>query len=475
MLLSFLAAIEVTVIATAMPRIAGDLGGVSLISWVFAVYLLTMAVTTPIFGKLADLFGRKIIVIAGTVLFLAGSALCGLSQSMPALIGSRALQGIGAGAVLPVSITIVGDIYELAERGRVQGLLSSIWGVASIVGPLLGGFLVDNLSWHWVFFVNVPFGLVAIGLVVPFFHESVERRKHRIDYAGAATFTVGMCALLMALLTGGQRYAWSSPQALGLLAGAAIFLGAFALIQTRASEPIVPVKLFAWKEITVSNLGMLVMSAILIGSNAYLPLWVQDVLGYKATSSGLTLIPSSIAWPVAATICARLLTQTTPRVTAGVGAAAVLAGSLGLTTVTPRTAPWVFIPLMILMGGGFGFAFNTFLLTVQTVVPWELRGSSTASNSFVRALGQTTGVAFFGSWLNRGIARAAAGAPAAAATLASASDPPGRAAAGGARDALAAGLHGLFVLFAVLAVVSVIAVAFLPNRLLKAPGAETSG
>jgi EmrB/QacA subfamily drug resistance transporter len=433
MLLSFLAAIEVTVIATAMPRIAADLGGVSLISWVFAVYLLTMAVTTPIFGKLADLFGRRMVVIAGTVLFLAGSALCGLSHSMPALVGWRALQGVGAGAVLPVSITIVGDIYELAERGRVQGFLSSIWGIASIVGPLAGGFLVDNLSWHWVFFVNVPFGLVAIGLIALFFRERVEPKKHRIDYAGALTFTVGMCALLMALLTGGQRYAWGSPQSLGLLAAAAVFLAAFVLIQTRASEPIVPTRLFAWKEITVSNLGMLVMSAILIGSNAYLPLWVQGVLGYKATSSGLTLIPSSVAWPIAATVCARLLTRRSPRFTAAIGAVA-------------------------------------FLLTVQTVVPWELRGSSTASNSFVRALGQTTGVAFFGTWLNRGIARAAA-APAAA-TLASASDPPAGAAAVPTREALAAGLHGLFVLFVVLAVLSVIAVAFLPNRLLKPPAAE---
>jgi EmrB/QacA subfamily drug resistance transporter len=453
MLASFLAAIEVTVIATAMPRIAADLGGVSLISWVYAAYLLTMAVTTPVYGKLADLFGRKAVMTTGMVFFLGGSALCGLSRSMAALVAFRALQGVGAGAVLPVSMTIVGDIYELEERGRVQGLLSSIWGIASIVGPLAGGFLVDNLSWHWVFFVNVPFGLLSIGLLLPFFHEAVPRRKHRIDYAGALAFTAGMCALLFAMLTGGRQRPWSSPEILGLLAAAAVFLAAFGLIQARASEPIVPVRLFAVREITVSNWGTLTMSAILIGSNAYLPLWIQDVLGYRATSSGLTLIPSSIAWPIAATVCARLLTRTTPRVTAGIGAAAVLVGCLWLSTLTPGTPPWVFVPLMLLMGGGMGFAFNTFLLTVQTVVPWELRGSSTASNSFVRALGQTTGVAFFGTLLTGGIARAAG-------------------AGSSAREALASGLHGLFVAFAVLAVLSLIAVAFLPHRLLRAPAAQ---
>ncbi len=295
-----------------------------------------------------------------------------------------------------------------------------------------------------------PFGLVSIGLLWPSFHEEVRRRKHAIDYAGAMTFTVGMCALLLALLTGGQSHPWASPAIIGLLAGAVLILAAFVAIQLRASEPIVPVKLFAMREITVSNAGTLTMSAILIGSNAYLPLWVQDVLGYKATSSGLTLIPSSIAWPIAAIVCARLLTRTTPRVTAGVGAAAVLAGSIGLSALTARTPPWVLVLLMLLMGWGMGFAFNTFLLTVQTVVPWELRGSSTASNSFVRALGQTTGVAFFGSWLNGRIARAsqAGGAP---------------------RDALASGLHGVFVLFVALAAVSLIAVSFLPHRLLRAP------
>jgi len=473
MLASFLAAIEVTVIATAMPSIAADLGGVSLISWAFAIYLLTMAVTTPVYGKLADLFGRRAVMTVGMAFFLGGSALCGFSHSVVALVGFRAIQGVGAGAVLPVSMTIVGDIYELAERGRVQGLLSSIWGVSSIVGPFLGGFLVDNLSWHWVFFVNLPFGLVAIAMLWLFFHENVQRTKHRIDYGGALTFTVGMCALLLLLLTGGQRYAWTSPEVMGLLASAVIFLAAFVVIQLRASEPIVPVKLFSWREITVSNLGTLAMSAILIGSNAYLPLWIQDVLGYKATSSGLTLIPSSIAWPISATVCAHLLTRTTPRVTAGAGAVAVLLGCVCLSAVTPLTPPWVFVPLMFLMGSGFGFAFNTFLLTVQTVVPWELRGSSTASHSFVRALGQTTGVAFFGTWLSRGIARAAGLGSDQMERLADpVGDPAAPAAVEATRQALAAGLHGVFVLFVALAVLALVAVAFLPNRLLKAPAEE---
>jgi EmrB/QacA subfamily drug resistance transporter len=459
MLASFLAAIEVTVVATAMPTIAAELGGIDLIGWVFAVYLLTMAITTPIYGKLSDLFGRKTILTFGVALFLIGSTLCGLSRSMTALVVSRAIQGIGAGAVIPVSMTIVGDIYELTERGRVQGLLSSIWGIAGIVGPLIGGFLVDNLSWHWVFFLNLPFGIASVALVWIFFREELKPREHHIDYAGAVTFTLGMSALLLILLAGGRRFAWASIETVALAAAAVAFLAAFVLIQMRASEPIVPVKLFTWPEITLSNTGTFAMSAILIGINAYLPLWIQGVMGYTATSSGLTLIPSSIAWPIAAILCANLLKRATPRQTAVAGAAGVVAGTASLALVTPTTPPWMFVPLMIVMGAGFGFVFNTFLLTVQTVVPWELRGSATASHSFMRALGSTTGVAFFGSWLNRGIGKAGGA---------------GWTAGAGTPAVLAAGLHGVFTLFIVLAVAALAVVAFLPNRLLKEPAAQRS-
>ncbi|HUX20516.1 MAG TPA: MFS transporter, partial [Spirochaetia bacterium] len=202
MLASFLAAIEVTVVSTAMPRIVSDLGGIQLISWVFAIYLLTTAVSTPIFGKLADLFGRRAIMTIGMALFLVGSTLCGLAQSMGMLIAFRALQGLGAGAVLPVAITLVGDLYELKERGRVQGILSSIWGIAGIFGPLVGGILVDYLSWHWIFYINLPFGIIAIGMIWLFLHEDFEKRPHRIDYFGALTFALGISSLLVALLTG---------------------------------------------------------------------------------------------------------------------------------------------------------------------------------------------------------------------------------------------------------------------------------
>nr|WP_035099668.1 MDR family MFS transporter [Aneurinibacillus terranovensis] len=400
MVATFLAAIEVTVVSTAMPTIVSDLGGIKLISWVYAAYLLTTTVTTPIYGKLADLFGRKIIFAIGTVLFLAGSMLSGLSHSMEQLIWFRAFQGIGAGAVLPITFTIIGDIYTFEERAKVQGLFSGIWGIAGILGPLVGGFFVDIISWRWIFYFNVPFGLLSLFLIWIFLHENFEKKKKNIDYWGAITFTIGATALLYALLSGGQDYAWNSVVIMGLFAVAAASLVLFVVIEAKSADPMVPLKLFSIRVISISNLAAFLTSAVLIGLNAYLPMWVQGILGYSATSSGLTLTPMSLSWTVGAIIGGRLMLKIGSRAVSLFGVGLILVASLWLAVVGMNTPYWMFVAIMLIVGIGFGFSMTAFTVVIQSSVNWNLRGAATASNSFVRTLGQMLGVVVFGTWFN---------------------------------------------------------------------------
>lgn len=400
MVATFLAAIEVTIVSTAMPRIVSDLGGIKLISWVFAIYLLTTAVTTPIYGKLSDLFGRKIIFTIGTVLFLIGSMLSGLSQSMEQLILFRALQGLGAGAVLPVTFTIIGDMYSFEERAKIQGFFSGVWGVAGIIGPLVGGFFVDTLSWRWIFYINVPVGLVSIVLVWIYLHESFEKKKKHIDYWGALTFTIGMTSLLYALLSGGQTYAWDSAEIIGLFAITAISLILFFYIEARSPEPMLPLQLFKSRVIVIANLAGFFTSAILIGLNAYLPLWIQGILGQGATNSGLTLTPMSIGWPLGAILGGRLMLKIGSRMTNLIGMIALVAGSLWLSTVSLTTPQWIFVLIMLVVGFGFGFSVTVLSVVVQSAVDWSMRGAATSSNAFVRTLGQTLGIAVMGTFFN---------------------------------------------------------------------------
>ena len=404
MVATFLAAIEVTIVSTAMPRIASDLGGLELISWVYAVYLLTTAVTTPIYGKLADLFGRKIVFTIGAIVFLIGSMLCGLAQSMEQLIWFRALQGIGAGAVLPVTFTIIGDIYTFEERAKIQGWFSSIWGISGIIGPLVGGFFVDTLSWHWIFFINVPFGIISIVMLWMYLQESFEKKKKHIDYAGAITFTIGMTALLYGFLTGGQQYAWDSAVIIGLFAVAAVFLVLFIRVELRSPEPMLPLSLFKIRAISVSNTASLLLSALLIAMNAYLPMWVQGVYGKGATSAGLILTPMSIGWPLGAILCGRLVVSIGARRTTLMGIVILLAASLWLATVSIATPQFVLTLIMFVAGLGFGLSITVFTVVVQSSVDWSLRGAATASNSFLRTLGQACGIAIFGTMFNSALA-----------------------------------------------------------------------
>lgn len=397
----FLVAIDTTVVTTAMPHIVQQLNGLYLISWVFAIYLLTTSVTTPIYGKLADLFGRKPVFIFGVILFVLGSMVSGTAQTMTQLIVFRAFQGLGAGAVTPLTFTIIGDLYSGEERARMQGLFSSVWGIAGLLGPLVGGLFVDHFSWRWIFYINVPIGIIAILLVVSFLHETeVKKVKKSIDFGGAALFTVSMGSLLYALISGGQTYAWNSRIIITLLIVAFVFLILFLFVETKAEEPMLPLSMFRIPIIAVSNVAVLMASCVLIGVDVYLPLWIQTLLGYSATGSGLTLMPMSLVWPLGATLAGRFMYRIGSKATTVFGAVLIALGSAWLLFVHLGSPYWYFVGIMIVIGFGMGCFITPLTVLIQSAVGWNLRGAATASNTFSRTLGQTIGIAVFGTVFN---------------------------------------------------------------------------
>lgn len=395
-----LAALDTTIVGTALPSIVGKLGGINLYSWVFSAYLLTSTTTVPIYGKLADLFGRKPLFLFGVALFLLGSIASGAAQSMEQLVVFRAIQGLGAGAVLPLVLTIIGDIFALEERARVQGLFSGVWGISSIVGPAVGGLIVDHLSWRWVFYINIPFGLLSAFLLIISLKEPVERKKHSIDYLGCAALSVGIVALLFAMLQGGVTWGWVSAQSLGLFALAAAFLLLFVYQETRAPEPILPLTLFKNRIIAISSIGGFILGVVLFGITSYVPLFVQGVKGGTATSAGITLGPLLLAWPIAATLSSKLIIRAGYRLTAGVGAALVVVGVGMVTLFQVNTGMPFIVAAMLIIGSGLGLMSTAFVIAVQNAVPWNLRGVATASTQFVRTIGGTVGVALMGTILN---------------------------------------------------------------------------
>ncbi|MFT8872633.1 MAG: MDR family MFS transporter [Sporolactobacillus sp.] len=401
-----LVAIDVTIVSTAMPKVVRDLNGLNLISWVFAIYTLTTSVTTPIYGKLADLFGRKKIFIVGVVLFVGGSVLSGIAQTMAQLIIFRAIQGVGAGAVMPITFTIIGDLYPGEQRAKMQGLFSSVWGIAGLLGPLVGGFLVDHVSWRWIFFINLPIGFVSLILIILCFHETYEKRKkHSIDYLGALTFTFGLSSLLYVLLNAGQgqQYAWNSAPVYGFFATAAILLVAFGFIEAKVNEPMLPLSMFRIPVILVSNLLTLLASSVVIALNVYLPMWIQTILDKSATSSGLTLMPMSIAWPLGAALAGRYMYRIGSKLTAVTGAALVACGCTWLSVLTLGSPYWYFVGIMVIVGFGMGYALTPTTVLVQSAVGWAMRGAATASNMLMRSVGQTVGIAVFGTIFNNAL------------------------------------------------------------------------
>lgn len=400
-----LASLDTTIVGTAMPSIVGKLGGFDLYSWVFSVYLLTSTTSVPIYGKLADLYGRKPIFVFGTALFLVGSVASGSAQSMEQLILFRAVQGLGAGAVLPIVLTIIGDIFDLAERAKMQGFFSGVWGVSSVVGPALGGLIVDHFSWRWVFFVNIPFGLLSALLLIIAFKEDVGHAKPKLDYAGTLALTGSIVALLFALLQGGTSWAWTSPQSFSLFAVFVLLLVYFIWIEKTAPEPILPLTLFKSRIITVASLGGLILGVTMFGISTYVPLFVQGVQGGSATDAGIVLTPLLLSWPISSFASGRLVINLGYRITAVAGAILTSLGAAMLLFFHRETGLPFIVVSMLLIGTGLGLDSTAFTLSVQNAVPWKLRGVATASTQFVRTIGGTIGVAFMGTILNAQVAQ----------------------------------------------------------------------
>lgn len=494
MLGMFLAAVEATIVATAMPSIVGALGGFSLYTWVFSIYLLTEAISIPIYGKLADLFGRKPVFIFGTSLFLMGTALCGLSGNMLQLIIFRGLQGLGSGAVLPLATTMVGDLYTLEERPRIQGALGSVWALAAVVGPAMGGFIVDYLTWRWVFYVNIPFGVASMAILVAYFHENVDRRETAIDYRGALLLVVSVGALLTMLVQGGTAWPWTSTPSVSLAVVAVVGGLYFLLHEKKAPEPLLPLDLLTQRTIFLCNLGSLLGGGLIFGLTSFVPTFAQGVLGTSAREAGALLTVMSIGWPLASSQTGRAWKLLGHRRTALLGAFLTIASGAILSTVNMGSPTWILGVSSFVMGMGLGFSQTTYLVTVQSRVPWNRRGVATGSTIFMRIMGSTLWVALLGGVLNQQLFRALMGQGGAPGDGAAAAPFPEQDLGGGAagrldiisslldptvresldplrltalQQALAEAIHTVFVLVLLTGVAAFMATAWLPKEELK--------
>ncbi|MDE5413758.1 MDR family MFS transporter [Alkalihalobacterium chitinilyticum] len=396
----FMAAVEATIVATAMPGIVSDLGGFSLFTWVFGGYLLMQVVSIPIYGKLADLFGRKIIFSIGIFIFLVGSIWCGFATSMEWLIIARFIQGLGAGAVQPIATTIVGDIYTKEERASIQGYLASIWGISSILGPVLGGVFVQYLHWSWIFWMNIPFGILAVLLVVLFLKENVEKTRPAVDYFGALLILISVGSLMMVLIQGGVQWDWLSLPVLLCISLFGISFIAFIYQEKRAQEPIMSMDIWGTPLIVIANIASFASGALLLAVSSFLPTYVQGVMNQPAMIAGFTLTMISIGWPISSTIAGKLLLKIGYRKAALIGGFALVLGSTFYLTLSIVHHPvWAGLGSFFI-GVGMGFSTTTFIVSIQSHVDWKKRGVATASNMFMRTLGGAVGVALLGGILN---------------------------------------------------------------------------
>ncbi|MDF2929181.1 MAG: drug resistance transporter, EmrB/QacA subfamily, partial [Anaerospora sp.] len=397
----FFASLDQTVVGTAMPRIIGDLGGLSIMAWVTTAYMLTSTTVVPIAGKLADLFGRRIIYVIGITVFMIGSALCGTSSNMTELIVYRALQGIGGGIMMPMSMTIVGDIFPPEERGKWQGLMGGIFGLSSVVGPTIGGYIVDNSSWQWVFYINLPVGfLAAVAIFAGLKGEKALVEKVVIDYAGAAALIISTVSLLLGLNLGGTDYPWLSWQIIGLLLLAVITGILFIVAEKRADEPILSLDLFKNRTFTVTNIVGFLMGLGMFGSLMFLPLFLQGVIGVSATSSGNTMLPMMFAMIGASTLGGWLVTKVSFRSLFVSGMSLMAIGFYLLSTMTVATSQLLAIVYIILIGLGMGLIMPTVTIAVQSAFGPRQRGVATSATQFFRSIGGTLGITLLGVVFN---------------------------------------------------------------------------
>jgi EmrB/QacA subfamily drug resistance transporter len=400
MLALFLSALDSTIVSTAMPRIIADLKGFEHYTWVSTAYLLTYTAVMPIVGRLTDMYGRKWFYIIGIVIFLLGSALCGLSHSMTQLIICRGFQGIGAGVMMANAVIVIGDLFPPSERGKYQGLTMAVFGLAAIVGPLLGGFITDRFSWHWIFYINLPLGIPVIVAFIRFFPNiQPVRVKHRLDYLGMAALVLCVAPLILGLSWAGVEYEWVSPQIIGMLAMSAVMVVVFIVIESNAAEPIMPLVVFRNRVVSVSVIASFCIGMGLFGTIFLVPLFFQGVLGQSATNSGIILMPMMIGWVVASTISGQALSRLGGhyRIQALVGLAVMAAGMFLISRITVDSSNGRAVFDIVVMGLGLGIALPLFVIAVQNAVPYRIMGAATASVQFFRSIGQTVGLAIFGS------------------------------------------------------------------------------
>jgi EmrB/QacA subfamily drug resistance transporter len=461
---TFIPAVESSIVATAMPTIVGNLGGFKLFSWVFAVPLLTMAVTIPLYGRLADIYGRKRVFFVGTGIFLVGTTLCGFARSTELLILCRAVQGCGSGAIQPIAMTIIGDIYTPAERARVQGWTSSVFGLAAVVGPALGAFLVLHVHWSVVFWVNLPIGILAIAMFAIFLPETADRRQHRLDYFGGVLLVVGVGSLMLALV---------QARSLGLeLIGLLVALGFVVLAllfvhERRTAEPMLPLAMWRRRVVALCNFGGFGGSATAMAVSALLPTYVQGVMGGSPAIAGVVIAAQSVSWMFAAFAAGRLMIRTSYRLTAAIGSVSLLIAALMLAVLDPGSH-WLWPASAAFISGiGMGFCNTTYLVAIQANVGFHERGIGTGSQMFMRMLGMSVGAAAYGAILNFGVDRLLPGRGDLVNRML---DPVTRQSLGPdtlARlgDAVGLAAHHAFLLAAVIAAVTVVVALALPARL----------
>jgi len=460
----FMPAVESSIVATALPTIIGDLGGFDLFSWVFAVPLLTTAVTIPLYGRLADLYGRKRVFFVGTVIFLIGTTLCGFARSMVVLILFRALQGVGAGAIQLIALTIIGDIYTPSERARIQGFSSAVWGFAAVVGPALSAFLVEYVHWSVVFWVNIPVGILSIAMFALFLEERVERREHRIDYLGGALLVVGIGALMLALV---EAMKFDGRMIAALVA---LGIGALAWLlfhETRTAEPILPLGLWRRRVVTLANLGSFGAVATNMAVSVLLPTYVQGVMGRSPGVAGFVVGTASVSWMFASFAAGRLMIRTSYRLTAAIGGVSLMAGCAVLLIMEPSASVLWPATGSFLIGIGMGFCNTTFIVSIQGAVEWHERGAATGSQMFMRMIAMALGAALFGAIVNFGVHQRLPGAADAVNQLlhAAARQSLGAAEIAQLAQAVALSAHAAFLVAALIAVLTLVVSLGFPSGL----------
>ncbi|MBL8102498.1 MAG: MFS transporter [Anaerolineales bacterium] len=396
MLSLFLASMESTVVATAMPTIVGQLGGLEHYSWVFSAYMLASTTTVPLYGKLSDIYGRRKLYVFAMALFLIGSILSGQSQTMTQLIFARALQGLGAGGIMPLAFILIGEMFTLEQRAKMQGFFSGVWGVSSIAGPLLGGFIVDRLSWHWIFYVNIVPGLLAAALVAFAWRDQIQSQGRAVvDYAGAALLSASVVMLLLGLMDFGTSSSWM------LLALSITLFAALVWVESRAADPILPISLFRTNRLfSIAILHGVFSGWALFGSISFIPLFVQSVLGTSATQAGITITPLLLGWVASSIIGTRLLLKVGYFKLTIIGTSLLAIGAFFMSRVGADTSQNLIMVFVTLMGTGMGFSVPPFLIAVQTIVERRLLGTATSSMQFSRSIGGTIGVSVMGAALS---------------------------------------------------------------------------